>query len=66
MTASIEKVAFPINASRQAAVLTMNNMLAIRQATWRRASKTGTEEDNITPVNSTHQNKEEAPAADWF
>jgi hypothetical protein len=66
VTAAIEKAAFSINASRQAAVLTMNNMPARRQVTWRRASKAGTDEDSITPVNSTHKNKEEAPAADWF
>jgi len=47
-------------------VLTMNNLLAGQQATRRRASKAGPEEDNITPINSTHKNKEEAPAADWF
>jgi hypothetical protein len=46
--------------------LTMNNLLVGQQATRRRASKTGTEEDNITPVNSTHKSKEEAPAPDWF
>jgi hypothetical protein len=44
----------------------MNNLLVGQQATRRRASKTGTEEDNITPVNSTHKSKEEAPAPDWF
>jgi hypothetical protein len=58
VTAAIEKAAFPINASRRVAVLTMNNMLAGRQVTWRRASKTGTDEDSITPVNSTHKDKE--------
>jgi hypothetical protein len=46
--------------------LAMNNLLAGQQATRRRASKTGTEEDNITPVNSTRKSKEEAPAPDWF
>jgi hypothetical protein len=44
----------------------MNNLLAGQQATRARASKTGTEEDNITPSNSTHKNKKEVPAADWF
>lgn len=46
--------------------LAMNNLLAGQQAMRRRASKAGTEEDNITPVNSTHKSKEEAPAPDWF
>jgi len=44
----------------------MNNLLAGQQATRTRASKTGTEEDNITPINSTHKSKEEAPEPDWF
>jgi hypothetical protein len=44
----------------------MNNLLAGQQAARRRASKAGTEEDNITPSNSTYKNKEEGPAADWF
>jgi hypothetical protein len=39
----------------------MNNLLAGQQATRRRASKTGTEESNITAANSTHKNKEEGP-----
>jgi hypothetical protein len=46
--------------------LAMNNLHAGQQATRRRASKTGTEEGNITTVNSTNKNKEGAPAADWF
>jgi hypothetical protein len=40
VTAAIEKVAFPINVSRRAAVITMNNMFARWQATWLRAKKT--------------------------
>jgi hypothetical protein len=44
----------------------MNNLPAGQQALRRRASKAATEGDNITPSNSTHKNKEEAPAADWF
>jgi hypothetical protein len=43
--------------------LAMNNLLAGQQATRRRASKTGTEEGNITTANSTHKNKEEGPRA---
>jgi hypothetical protein len=39
-------------------VLTMDNPDAGRQATRRRASKTEPEQDNITPVSSTHKNKE--------
>ena len=41
--------------------LAMNNLLAGQQATRRRASKTGTEEDNITPVNSTRKAKKRRP-----
>jgi hypothetical protein len=37
----------------------MNNLLAGQQATRRRASKTGPEEDNITPVSSIHKDKED-------
>jgi hypothetical protein len=44
----------------------MNNLLAGQQVARRSASKTGTEGDNITPSNSTHKSKEEAPAPDWF
>ncbi len=44
----------------------MNNQLAGRQSTRRRASKTELQEDDITPVNSTHKTKEEAPTTDWF
>jgi hypothetical protein len=61
--AAVENVAFPINASRRAAVLTMNNMFPRRHPCGF-AHQRPDEEDNITPVNSTH--KEEAPAANWF
>jgi len=48
--------AFAIYAFRQATVLTMNHPGAGHQATPRRASKTGPEEDKITPFISTPKN----------
>jgi hypothetical protein len=36
----------------------MNNPLAVQKAAMGRASKPELEEDNITPVTSTHKNKE--------
>jgi hypothetical protein len=47
---------FAINAFRKATVLTMNNPGVGHQATRRRASKTGPEEDNITPIIPTPKN----------
>src|SRR5262249_24674379 len=37
-----------------------------KQAARRRASKTEPVEDNITPVSSTHEDKEDLPTANWF
>ncbi|HEX5083175.1 MAG TPA: hypothetical protein VFY40_14110, partial [Blastocatellia bacterium] len=49
--------AFAINAFRRATVLIMNNPPAGQQAAMGRALKPELEEDNITPVTSTHKNK---------
>jgi hypothetical protein len=48
-----------IDAFRRATVFTMDDPDAGQQAARRRASKTEPEVENITPVSSTHKNKED-------